>query len=55
MQRGIPNKRYSAEFKQLVVEVMREKRLSLGETTRMFEISDHGIIKRQEKSILKKG
>jgi len=31
MPKGIPNKRYTPEFKQLVVETMREEHLSVRE------------------------
>ena len=55
MQKGIPNKRYMREFKQLVVETMREERLSICETMRRFEINDHGIIKRWERINLMEG
>ena len=36
MPKGVPNKRYTPEFKQLVVETMREEGLSLGETMATF-------------------
>ena len=55
MPKGKPNKRYTPEFKQLVVEIMREEGLSLGETMRRFEINDHGIIERWERIYLEEG
>ena len=55
MPKGIPNKRYTPEFKQLVVETMRKERLSICETMRRFEIHDHGIIKRWERIYLEEG
>ena len=55
MPKGIPNKRYTPEFKQLVVETMREERLSVREVMRRFEINDHGIIKRWERIYLEEG
>ena len=55
MPKGIPNKRYTPEFKQLVVETMREEHLSMCETMRRFEINDHGIIKRWERIYLEEG
>jgi transposase len=39
MPKGIPNKKYSGEFKQMVVETMRRERLSCNETEKRFEIS----------------
>ena len=55
MPKGIPNKRYTPEFKQLVVETMRKERLSICETMRRFEINDHGIIKLWERIYLEEG
>ena len=55
MPKGIPNKRYTPEFKQTVVETMREERLSVRETMRRFEINDHGIIERWERIYLEEG
>ena len=55
MPKGIPNKRYTPEFKQLVVETMRKERLSICETMRRFEINDHGVIKRWERIYLEEG
>ena len=55
MPKGIPNKRYTPEFKQMVVETMREERLSVREVMRRFEINDHGIIERWERIYLEEG
>ena len=52
MPKGIPNKRYTAEFKRTVVETMREEHLSIREVMRRFEINDHGIIERWERIYL---
>ncbi len=38
MPKGIPNKRYTGEFKQKVVETMQRERLSYCEAARGFEI-----------------
>ena len=38
MPKGVPNKRYTPEFKKLVVETMREEKLSYRETERRFEL-----------------
>ncbi|MCR4784593.1 MAG: helix-turn-helix domain-containing protein [bacterium] len=40
MPKGIPNKRYISEFKQMVVEVMRKEGLSYKETVREFDVCD---------------
>ncbi len=55
MPKGIPNKRYTPEFKKMVVETMRAEHLSLNETMRRFEINDNGIIKRWERIYLEEG
>ena len=39
MPKGIPNKRYTPEFKQLVVETMHKEKLSYCETARRFEVN----------------
>ena len=41
MPKGVPNKRYTLEFKKMVVETMQKEKLSYRETARQFEISDH--------------
>ena len=38
MPRGIPNKRYTPEFKQKVVEAVLKEGLSYNEAQRQFEI-----------------
>lgn len=38
MPKGVPNKRYTGEFKQMVVETMQRERLSYVEAAREFEI-----------------
>ena len=38
MPKGIPNKRYTAEFKKHVVETMRNEGLSYRETARRFDV-----------------
>ena len=38
MPKGKPNKRYTGEFKQMVVETMRREGLSYKEAERQFEI-----------------
>lgn len=55
MQRGKPNKRYSSEFKKLVVETMQKERLSYSETARNFSISSVGRVKDWERIYLTEG
>jgi transposase-like protein len=38
MPKGIPNKRYTPEFKQLVVETMLKEKMSYSETERQFDV-----------------
>lgn len=38
MPKGIPNKKYTAEFKQKVIETMHQERLSYSETERRFDV-----------------
>ena len=38
MPKGVPNKRYTPEYKKMVVETMRNEGLSYRETERRFEL-----------------
>ena len=38
MSKGVPNKKYTPEFKKLVVETMLKEKLSYSETAEKFEI-----------------
>ena len=38
MPKGVPNKRYTPEFKKQVIETMQREKLSYCETARQFEI-----------------
>ena len=55
MPKGIPNKRYTPEFKKLVVETMQKEKLSYRETARQFEISGHHRIQDWERIYLSEG
>lgn len=39
MPKGIPNKRYTPEFKKTVVETMRKEKLSYSETERQYGVA----------------
>ena len=52
MPKGIPNKRYTPEFKKLVVETMQEEKLSYSETCRRFEVNSRDQIKSWERIYL---
>jgi transposase-like protein len=55
MPKGIPNKRYTPEFKQLVVETMMKEKLSYSETARRFDVNDHHLIQSWERIFLEEG
>ena len=55
MPKGEANKRYTAEFKKLVVETMQEEKLSYRETARRFEISDDKRVAAWERIYLEEG
>ena len=55
MPKGKPNKRYTPEFKKLVVETMRSEHLSYTETSRRFEVNDHHRIQDWERIYLEDG
>ena len=55
MSRGKPNKRYTPEFKKLVVETMQQEQLSYSETARRFEVNSHRRIQDWERIYLTEG
>ena len=55
MPKGVPNKRYTPEFKKLVVETMQEENLSDCGTARQLEISDHKRVAAWERIYLTEG
>ena len=55
MPKGIPNKRYTGEFKQKVVETMMREKLSYLEAARQFEISGHERVRNWERIYLEEG
>ena len=55
MPKGVPNKRYTPEFKKLVVETMQKEKLSYSEVARRFEINDHKRIAAWERIYLEEG
>ena len=54
-QKGVPNKRYTPEFKKLVIETMQEEKLSYSETCRRFEVNSRDRIKSWERIYLEEG
>ncbi|MEE0784025.1 MAG: helix-turn-helix domain-containing protein [Negativibacillus sp.] len=55
MPKGVPNKRYTPEFKKLVIETMQEEKLSYSETCRRFEVNSRDRIKSWEQIYLTEG
>ena len=55
MPKGVPNKKYTGEFKQMVVETMERDKLSYLETARQFEISDKNRVAAWERIYLTEG
>ena len=55
MPKGVPNKRYTPEFKIKVVKTMRDEKLSYSETARQFDITNHSIVANWERIYLEEG
>ena len=55
MPKGVRNKRYTPEFKKLVVKTMQKERISYRETARQFEISDDKRVAVWERIYLEEG
>ena len=55
MPKGVPNKRYTPEFKRMVVETMEKEHLSIYAAMQEFGINDHKIIERWERIYLEEG
>ncbi len=55
MPKGVRNKRYTPEFKKLVVKTMQKERISYRETARQFEIRDDKRVAVWEQIYLEEG
>ena len=55
MPKGIPNKRYTAEFKEHVIKTMPEEKLSYTVTSKRFEVNDHYRMQAWERIYLEEG
>ena len=55
MPKGVPNKRYTPEFKKLVIETMQEEKLSYSETCRRFDVNSSDQIKTWGRIYLEEG
>ncbi len=55
MPKGIPNKKYTGEFKQMVVETMQKEGMSCSEAAREFDVCNHHRIMAWECIYLEEG
>ena len=55
MPKGKPNKRYTGEFKQMVVEAVIKDKMSYTEAARIYEVSNHHRIQSWERIYLEEG
>ena len=55
MPKGKPNKKYTGEFKQMVVETMRKELLSYQETARRCEVRSDTQVRSWERIYLEEG
>ena len=55
MPKGIPNKRYTGEFKQMVIEDMRTNGLGIRETQRKYDIACNYAVQKWERIYLEEG
>ena len=55
MPKGIPKKKYTPEFKKLVVETIHNENLSYREAVRRFDISSTSVIRNWERIYLEEG
>ena len=55
MPKGMPNKKYTPEFKKLVIETMQKEKLSYSETARRFEVNGYHRIQDWERIYLTEG
>ena len=55
MPKGKPQKRYTPEFKKMVIETMQKERLSYMETANQFGIGGHNRIQKWERIYLEEG
>ena len=55
MSRGVPNKRYTGEFKQMVAEAVVKDKMSYREAARIFEVTNHHSVANWERIYLTEG
>ncbi len=55
MPKGKANKKYTGEFKQMVIETMRKEKLGYRETTQQFNVPSHSMVAKWERIYLEEG
>lgn len=55
MPKGIPNKKYTGEFKQKVVETIRREKISFDEACKQFDIPSRSPVRVWERIYLEEG
>lgn len=55
MPKGIPNKRYTGKFKQMVVETIRKENMSYKEAAQKFKVSSDTVVAKWERIYLEEG
>ncbi len=55
MSKGKPYRRYTPEFKVMVIETMRKEKLSHKEAARRFKINAHSAVAKWERIYLEEG
>ena len=55
MPKGVPNKRYTGEFKQKVIETMVREKLSYKEAARQLNVSQDTVVAKWERIYLEEG
>ena len=55
MPKGVPNRRYTGEFKPRVVEMIRKEKLSYKEAARQFNVSSDTRVASWERIYLSEG
>jgi transposase len=55
MPKGVPNKRYTPEFKVMVVETMRKEGFSCREAARLYDVNSHHQVQNWERIYLTEG
>ena len=55
MPKGVPNKRYTGEFKQMVAEAIIRDKMSYREAAKQFEVSNHHLVADWERIYLTEG